>query len=165
MKRTNIIFLCAIILLLAISCSEIQSPLDDYPSKQYQERRTTNNPISLQDVTWILISITNTKSSVVTNYPSYVKQVWGNENIVFSDTTIAIKGLCNGGWGYYSHSGSDDSIKVLYGIGTTLALCKYEEWETYLWNNLDSCYQYKINVDSLEIYSKGSYNLNFVAKK
>jgi len=165
MKYFKILFRNGIILLLAFGCSEIQGPLDNYPLKQNPKRRTTVNNITLQAVKWNLMSIANTKSNIIINYPADVKQEWGYEYIIFSDTSIAVKGLCNGGWGYYSYSGPNDSIKVLYGIGTTLELCKYEEWELYLWNNLDSCYQYKIKGDSLVIYSKGSYNLNFVAKK
>ena len=89
------------------------------------------------------------ETNSIINYPAEVKQTWGFEQINFSEDTISIKGLCNGGRGTYSISTVNSSIKF-DGIGMTLALCKYEEWEGYLWHNLDSAYAYNINGKQLD---------------
>jgi hypothetical protein len=48
------------------------------------------------------------------------------------------------------------------GLGCTMIYCS--QWEDYLFHNIDSMYQYKINYNQLTIYSIGTYNLNFVAE-
>jgi heat shock protein HslJ len=128
------------------------------------QKKENNSDPPLLNTQWNLVSIQNTKTNAITNYPADVKQVWGYEYISFTKDSITIKGLCNGGGGKYSISTKTDSISFYKSLGMTLALCKYEEWENYLWQNLDSAYFYNINGNNLIIYSKGTYNLNFVTQ-
>ncbi len=143
----NIFILNCIIILFGYGCKKDSS---------------VNNQTTLLANKWLLSSIQDTKTNVMTDYPAEVQQTWGFENIVFNDSlkTVDLKGLCNGGSGPFPTFSGTDSIKF-HGLSMTLKYCKYEEWETYLWDNLDSAYKYKINANSLIIYSKGSYNLYF----
>jgi hypothetical protein len=73
---------------------------------------------------------------------------------------VSFSGICNGGEGTYSYSSINGTIKIT-NLGTTLIDCKYAEWEGYTIQNLYTAFRYKINGNSLEIYSNGAYNLYF----
>jgi heat shock protein HslJ len=105
-----------------------------------------------------LSSIQNTKTNAITSYPNNLNPV---EYIIFSDSikALMVGGVCNGCQGSYKIS--DNSIST-EGLSCTEIYCS--PWEDYLFNSLDSMFQYKINNNLLTIYSKGTYNLNFVTK-
>lgn len=130
------------------------------------KENTQNGQVPLLKTKWILTNIQDTKTNVITDYPSEVDQQWGTEYIILTDSlnTIIIKGLCNDGGGNYLVNTNSDSI-TFSDLFMTLVLCKYEEWELYLWDNLRTAYKYKINDNKLTIYSKGAYNLNFIQNK
>jgi heat shock protein HslJ len=117
------------------------------------------------NVTWYLISIQNTTSLEVINYPDTLQY----ENITFTDSlnTLAISGICNGGSGKYSISGNKIAVNS---IATTERYCEYYHWEEILIHNLDSAYEYNIEYIKvinngkktyLTIFSKGNFNLTF----
>ena len=107
---------------------------------------------------WLLSSIQNIKTNTITNFPSNLTP---HEYIIFSDSlnTLMVGGVCNGCRASYTVK--DNSIST-NGLSCTMLYCS--QWEDYLFYNLDSMFQYKINYNQLTIYSKGTYNLNFVAK-
>ncbi len=146
----KILILNFIFILIGYGCKKDSQDKQD----NYQTKLIVNK--------WLLSSIQNTKTNVMTNYPAEVQQIWGFESLSFNDSlkAVLVKGLCNGGSGAFPTFSGIDSIKF-HGISMTLADCKYEEWELYLWDNLDSAYKFKINDNNLIIYSKGSYNLYF----
>jgi heat shock protein HslJ len=144
----KILIFCFILVLVVMGCKKSTNMVNE-------------QSIPLVNTYWHLVSIQDTKTNAIRNYPAEVKQTWGFEQINFSEDTISIKGLCNGGRGTYSISSVNSSIKFDE-IGMTLAFCKYEEWENYLWHNLDSAYSYRITGNQLTIYSSGTYNLNFI---
>ncbi len=108
---------------------------------------------------WILSHIQDTKTNVITQYPSDAAKTI---SIEFSNTSdiISFWGICNGGSGTYTYSSVTGEIKVTDLI-TTLIGCKYVEWETYTVQNLYYASSYKINGNDLIIYSTGAYNLYF----
>jgi heat shock protein HslJ len=108
---------------------------------------------------WILSYIQDTKTSIITQYPSDAAKTI---SIEFSNTSdiISFWGICNGGSGTYTYSSVTGEIKVTDLI-TTLIGCKYVEWETYTVQNLYYASSYKINGNDLIIYSTGEYNLYF----
>jgi heat shock protein HslJ len=116
---------------------------------------------SFQKTQWFLSSVQNTKTNEEIQSPTSVSS---SEYITFMDSLVEVKGVCNNaGQSIYSFSTINDSIKI-NGVGSTFIFCPYIEWEYNLWHNLDSAYAYKINGNNLIIYSKGTYNLNFIAK-
>jgi heat shock protein HslJ len=121
-----------------------------------EKKDTTIQP--LLNTKWFLSSIQNTKTNAITSYPNNLNPV---EYIIFADSikALMVGGVCNGCRGSYKIS--DNSIST-NGLSCTLIYCS--KWEDYLFYNLDSMFQYKINNNLLTIYSKGTYNLNFVAK-
>ena len=121
-----------------------------------EKKETTIQP--LLNTKWFLSSIQNTKTNAITSYPNNLNPV---EYIIFSDSikALMVGGVCNGCRGSYKIS--DNSIST-EGLSCTELYCS--KWEDYLFNNLDSMFQYKINNSLLTVYSKGTYNLNFVAK-
>lgn len=108
---------------------------------------------------WILFQIQDTKTNAITHYPSDAAR---KISIVFSDSSndIGFSGVCNGGAGKYSCTSSTGEIKIT-DLFTTLIGCKYDEWETYIVQNLHYAFSYKINGNDLVIYSNGAYNLYF----
>lgn len=118
--------------------------------------------VPLLQTEWILSYIQNTKTSDLISYPNDSTPL---ESIVFVDSTntLYVRGTCNGCQGKYSLLSNNDSIWI-GGISCTQVYCKYYLWEDYLMNNLDSIFLYKIINDKLTIYSKGDYNLIFIAK-
>ena len=121
-----------------------------------EKKDTTIQP--LLNTKWFLSSIQNTKTNAITSYPNNLNPV---EYIIFSDSikALMVGGVCNGCRGSYKIS--DNSI-ITDGLLCTAIYCS--KWEDYLFYNLDSMFQYKINNNLLTVYSKGTYNLNFVAK-
>lgn len=140
---TKIIYLSVIILIFT-GCERKESILN-----------TGQRPLLKTE--WILSSIQNTKTNDLTNFPGNVKR----ESIIFTDSlnTLIVKGVCNGCAGTFSVI--DTSLSTT-GLGCTKIYCS--KWEDYLFYNLDSMFQYKIIDNLLTIYSKGSYNLNFISK-
>jgi heat shock protein HslJ len=126
------------------------------------KEKSNNVQVSLTKTQWELSYVQNNKTNLIIGYPTYVEQLWGFETMSFinSSDTVSVKGLCNVGLGLYTSSTVNGTIKF-NGIFMTQMLCKYYQWEDYLWHNLDSAFQYKINDNKLTIYSKGSYNLIF----
>jgi len=110
---------------------------------------------------WNLTSLQDTRTNTIINYPAYVKQQWGFEQIYFTTDSVSIKGLCNVGNAIFSTFSKNSAIKFS-GFRITYAYCQYEQWEQYLLHNLDSAYTYKITGNQLVIYSRGTFNLNFV---
>ena len=112
---------------------------------------------SLLKTKWILSYICDTWTNAITKYPDNIHQ----EYIIFSDSinVLTVGGVCNGCKGNYIINSDLISIN---GLACTMIYCS--QWEDYLFNNLDSMYQYKINNNQLTIYSKGKYNLNFIAE-
>jgi heat shock protein HslJ len=124
------------------------------------ERKENNNDtgqLALLKTEWILSSIQNTKTNVVTIFPSNVLY----ESIIFTDSlnSLRVRGVCNGCAGTYSVK--DASVSTS-GLMCTKIYCS--KWEDYLFYNLDSMFQYKIKNNLMTIYSRGSYNLNFISK-
>jgi heat shock protein HslJ len=126
-------------------------------SCERKENDTIGGQHPLLKTEWILSSIQDTKTNNITIFPSNVK----SESIIFTDSlnTLRVKGVCNGCAGIYSVK--DASINAS-GLMCTMIYCS--KWEDYLFYNLDSMFQYKINNNQLTIYSRGSYNLNFISK-
>jgi hypothetical protein len=114
---------------------------------------------------WILETFQNTGTNQTVDYPAEVKQLWGSETILLTDSanTFKLNVLCNTGIGKYSLSANSDSIS-LYEIATTKIYCQYAKWGEYFINNLDSAWKYEIIGNKLKIYSKGTYNLNLAAE-
>lgn len=115
-------------------------------------------PGTLLKTKWVLSYIQNNNTNAIINYPGDDTQ---KINIVFSDTSdyIYFDGICNGGIGKYNYSLKGD-IKIT-DLATTKVFCKYIEWEVYSTSGLHDAYKYRINGNSLEIYSTGTYNLFF----
>jgi len=126
-------------------------------SCERKENGTDTGQLPLLKTEWILSSIQDTKTNAVTIFPSNVK----SESIIFTDSlnALIIKGVCNGCSGSYSIR--DTSISTS-GMSCTMIYCS--KWEDYLFYNLGGTFQYKINNNQLTIYSKGTYNLNFISK-
>jgi len=114
---------------------------------------------SLIKTQWILSYIQDSKTNAIINYPNDASR---RISITFTDSLnfLSFSGICNGGLGTYSYSSVTDSIKII-NLGLTKIACKYAEWESYTGDNLIDAYKYKINGNSLIIYSKGTYNLHF----
>lgn len=108
---------------------------------------------------WTLNYIQNTQTNEIMHYPDDASR---KISIVFTDSLniLSFSGVCNGGAGKYSYSSSTGEIKIT-DLRTTLIDCKYAEWEGYTAQNLESAIRYKINGNSLVIYSNGKYNLYF----
>jgi heat shock protein HslJ len=108
---------------------------------------------------WTLSCIQDTKTGAITNYPSDEKN---KISIVFIDSlnVISISGICNGCTGTYSYSSPNGEINIVI-LGCTQVACKYDEWEGYTTQNLNTAFNYKINGNNLAIYSNGAYNLYF----
>lgn len=108
---------------------------------------------------WELISIQETQTKVMTEFPSDAQDII---SIFFSDTSniVGFNGICNGGAGTYILTDSSGGIEIS-DVYTTLVGCKYGEWETYTIQNLLDAYCYEINGNDLKIYSHGDYNLYF----
>ena len=121
----------------------------------------TGTPVPLLKTKWILTSIQNTTTSLITNYPSNGP----SEYIIFTDSLniLNIKGSCNNCFSYYS-IGNNDSIVTKSGGISTLISCENIQWETDLLNSLGHMYKYKIYGNDLSIYSNGTYNLNLVSQ-
>jgi heat shock protein HslJ len=126
-------------------------------SCERKENDTNGGQQPLLKTEWILTSIQNTRTNDITIFPTNVK----SESIIFTDSlnTLRVKGVCNGCTGTYSVK--DASISAC-GLMCTMIYCS--RWEDYLFSNLNSMFQYKINTNQLTIYSRGSYNLNFISK-
>jgi heat shock protein HslJ len=126
-------------------------------SCERKDNNTDTGQLPLLNTEWILTSIQNTKTNVVTIFPSNVR----NESIIFTDSlnSLRVKGVCNGCAGTYLVIGASVSTS---GLMCTMMYCS--KWENYLFYNLDSMFHYKINNNLLTIYSRGSYNLNFISK-
>ena len=107
---------------------------------------------------WTLTAIQNTSTNSIIYYPETLTK----ESIVFVDSisTLHGTGVCNGCGGTYTMDSVTVKIKIL---GCTQISCKGDEWEDYLFGNLDSTYKYKIDFNQLTFYSKGTYNLIFYA--
>jgi heat shock protein HslJ len=122
-----------------------------------RKENVDSGQIPLLKTEWILSSIQNTKTNVVTAFPNNVQ----SESIIFTDSlnSLRVNGVCNGCTGTYTVR--DDSVSI-NGLMCSLIYCS--KWEDHLFNNLDSMFQYRINNNLLTIYSKGSYNLNFISK-
>ncbi len=108
---------------------------------------------------WVLNYIQDTKTNIITQYPSDAAKTI---SIEFSNTSniIFFRGICNVGSGIYTYSSITDEIKVTDLI-TTEIYCKYYEWETYTVQNLYYASSYKITGNAIVIYSTGEYNLYF----
>ncbi|HFD04943.1 MAG TPA: META domain-containing protein [Firmicutes bacterium] len=108
---------------------------------------------------WELISIQDTQTKVMTEFPSDAPE---NVSIFFSDTSniVGFNGICNGGAGTYTLTDNSGGIEISDVFGTLVG-CKYGEWETYTIQNLLDAYSYEINGNDLKIYSHGDYNLYF----
>jgi heat shock protein HslJ len=117
----------------------------------------------LLKIKWILSYIQDTKTNTITNFP---RDASGKISIVFTDSlnVISFSGICNGGSGTYSYSSSTGAITIS-NLLTTLIGCKYVEWETYTIQSLYKAFSYKINGDTMVIYSNGAYNLYFNQNK
>ncbi len=113
----------------------------------------------LLNVQWNLTSIQNTKTKKIINFPDSISQP---EWVLFSDSAslVSMSGSCNGGRGKYSIT-TGNNISISH-FETTLIYCINYGWEAYLVNNIDSAYKFTLSSNQLEIYSNGSYNLNFV---
>jgi len=136
--KSNFIF---IILLFLISCEKKDASIQPLLNTQ-----------------WFLTSIQNTKTNEITKFPDNLNP---REYIIFKDplNTLTVSGICNGCGGTYSLN--NDLISTS-GLACTQIYCS--QWEDYLFYNLDSIFRYEIKNDQLTIYSKGTYNLNFVSK-
>jgi heat shock protein HslJ len=123
-------------------------------------KKAAMNNADLLKVKWLLSYIQDTKTNAITNYPNDAPR---RISIVFTDSlnVISFSGICNGGAGTYSYSSSNGAIKIT-NLGTTLIACKDVEWESYATQSLNNASSYKINGNSLVIYSNETYNLYFI---
>jgi len=144
MKNVRVLLLALIV--LSLSCKKDNPP--------------TAESSPLIKTKWILTQIQNTKTKEVINYPSDARK---KITISFSDSMniLNFSGVWNGGSGQYSYSVADGTIKVT-DFFTTLIYGKYVEWEDYVRDNFYEASRYKTYGDTLEIESKGTYNLFFV---
>ncbi len=110
---------------------------------------------------WIFTSIQNIKTKQTLNYPDSISV---KEFIVFTDSAsiLSWSGICNYGWGTYSINGN--YINFPDGIFDSKIGC-FNNWDGYLYDNLDSAFEYNINAIQLEIKSRGSFNLFFEKKQ
>jgi heat shock protein HslJ len=122
-----------------------------------KDKNPDTGQVPLLKTQWTLSSIQNTKTNFLTTFPGNIS----NESIIFSDSAnvLRVQGVCNICSGVYSLS---DASVTANGLVCTKIYCS--PWENYLFLNLDSMYKYKIENTLLTIYSKGSYNLNFISK-
>lgn len=109
--------------------------------------------------TWTLSQIQSTGSGAIIDYPTAAGK---DISIVFTDSSnvISFSGICNNGTGTYSYSSKTGAIHVV-DLRTTLIACSYVAWENYTVQNLLKSFSYKIEGNSLIIFSKGDYNLYF----
>jgi len=139
----RLLFFCGILSIIACCCEKNSNNLNN----------TSGNLLRK----WILQSIQNTKTTQISQFP---ENVLAKESVTFKDSMIlAFSGICNGGKASYILK--IDSLKI-YDMTSTQILCG-NQWEGYFTNNLDSAYKYKIDASQLTIYSKGTYNLIFIA--
>jgi heat shock protein HslJ len=110
---------------------------------------------------WVLSSIQNIRTKANLQFP--LASIHTSEYITFTDSILAVKGICNSGKSSFLLFSYNDSIRII-GVGSTFIYCDFGNWEDYLWHNLDSAFSYKIDGNQLLIYSKGTYNLNFIAE-
>lgn len=112
----------------------------------------------LMNKLWVLGYIQNTQIDETINYPGSIEKI----TLVFTDSlnVIEFRGICNDGTGTYSYSSDSEELSV-HGLKTTLIACTDFEWEGYTIRNLNDAYRFKINGNSLAIFSKGDYNLYF----
>jgi heat shock protein HslJ len=115
----------------------------------------------LLNTNWVLSSIQNTRTKANLQFP--LASTHTSEYITFTDSILTVKGICNSGRSSIQLFTYNDSIRIS-GVGSTFIYCDFINWEDYLWHNLDSAFSYKINGNQLVIYSKGTYNLNFIAE-
>lgn len=115
---------------------------------------------ALLNTKWVLSSIQDTKTNVITTVPNNIRQ----EFIVFSDSSNAlmVAGACNGCRGSYLKV-SSDSIKITNLICTARD-CANDQWKHYLLENLNSIFKFKIVDNHMMIFSTETYNLNFTAE-
>lgn len=121
----------------------------------------TGPPVPFLKTKWILSSLQNTTTSVIINYPVNIP----SEYILFGDSLniLSIKGCCNV-YDFPFSIGRNDSVSITGNGISTLIACENMQWETYLVNSIGNMYQYKKNENNLIIYSKGTFNSNFVAQ-
>ena len=110
---------------------------------------------------WALSSIQNTRTKANLQFP--LDSAHTSEYITFTDSILTVKGICNSGRSSYLLFSYNDSIRI-NGVGSTFIYCYFINCDYYLWHNLDSAFSYKINGNQLVIYSKGTFNLNFIAE-
>jgi heat shock protein HslJ len=123
------------------------------------KKESPANQSPLLKTKWILSFIQNTKSHSTTYFPVDAPR---KIKIVFTDSlnVFSFTGICNGGGGTYSYSSSTGAVSIT-NLSCTKIACKYDEWEGYTIQNLDSAFSYKINGVNLIINSNGGYNLYF----
>ena len=118
---------------------------------------TSDTDSTLMKSKWVLTAFQDTKTNQITNYPENIPQ----EFITF-DSLIIVSGSCNVGRGNYTIL--DEGIRIYNLQMTRMVGLSFQQWEDNLVNNLNSAFLYKItNSTYLEIYSRDSYHLLFVA--
>jgi len=122
-------------------------------------KKANEKDADLLKVKWVLSYIQDTKTNTITNYPS---DAYSRISIEFTDSLnlFLFNGICNYGTGTYIYSSSTGAIQISVPVITKVA-CKYDEWEGYASQNLNSASSYKINGNNLVIYSNDAYNLYF----
>ncbi len=106
---------------------------------------------------WVLSSFQDIKTHVITNCTDTL------ESLIFKDSINMVRVNYSGNScsGSYSINNNAISIGTLNCSG--LNDCVTCPWQIFL-NNIDSAFQYNVNNNILTLYSKGTYNLNFVAQ-
>jgi heat shock protein HslJ len=145
--KTVISILC-IFCLIFLDCRK-QDPKTDLPD------------LTLLNTHWTLSSVQNVRTKANLQFPFASSHT--SEYLTFTDSILTVKGMCNSGRSSFQLFSYNDSIRI-NGVGRTFIYCDFINWEDYLWHNLDSAFSYKINGNQLVIYSKGTYNLNFIAE-
>jgi hypothetical protein len=139
------LFLYGIILLLEFSC--VKKPDTNLPD------------LPLLKTRWVLSYFQNPRTNQIIHYPDSLRI---NESISFTDSvTLSIAAGCGSGKAGYSIKSDSMIIDPIYGPWT---YCSLMQWDDYLVINLEHAYRYIIKANQLIIYSKGTYDLYFVAK-
>jgi heat shock protein HslJ len=123
-------------------------------------KKESSKQPTLLNTQWVLSYIQDTKSNVINNYPADESK---KIVIDFTDLSnvISFNGICNTGSGKYSFSTSTGTVEIT-DMATTKIACKYVEWESYTVQSMQEAYSYRIDGNTLVIYSKGDNNLYFI---
>jgi len=127
----------------------------------YSHCKKDDKPATDADLTgthWVLSRVQDINAGTVSYFPGDAIK---NITIIFADSmgSLSFEGICNTGSGEYALS--DKYSLQVTNLVTTKIACKYVEWEGYVTYNLSNSVSYRIEGNTLTVFSKGDKTLIF----